>query len=150
MADESTDIKNIDTKGDTQAAFVQDEEIEDGKADTIMEVCKNYVESKLTMSKFVSFGSDGCSVMVGRNNGVAKKLKDIRSELINIHCHNHRLALPSKYSFESIDMYNPWDGDMTSLYYYYMTSPVRDYALQRIQNVLGKDTTKIKNSAHTR
>ena len=51
-------------------------------------------EFELPTEKKASFVSDGASVMIGKNNGVAVRLKrNANSKMINIHCICHRLAL---------------------------------------------------------
>ena len=47
----------------------------------------------LDVQKFLSLASDGASVMVGKNNGVAALLKRENPRLVNVHCICHRLAL---------------------------------------------------------
>ena len=47
----------------------------------------------LSLSNVSSFGSDGASVMTGRQNGVATRLWRINSGIVSIHCVAHRLAL---------------------------------------------------------
>ena len=39
------------------------------------------------------FGSDGASVMTGKNNGVGARLQKVCSIMVCSHCINHRLAL---------------------------------------------------------
>ena len=46
------------------------------------------------MHHLCDLGSDGASVMLGRNNGVSKLLKDCVPFLVSNHCIAHRLALP--------------------------------------------------------
>ena len=43
--------------------------------------------------KLASFSSDGASVMTGKRNGVASRLRAGNKTLINVHCICHRLAL---------------------------------------------------------
>ena len=57
----------------------------------IVSTLKDFELSPESMSSFVS---DGASVMVGKNNGVAARLKrTVNSRLVSIHCICHRLAL---------------------------------------------------------
>ena len=63
-------------------------------ANTIWTVLNKQLEhSKLEKSKLASFASDGASVMTGKKNGVAAKLRSDNKPLINVHCIAHRLAL---------------------------------------------------------
>lgn len=47
----------------------------------------------LELSRLMGFASDGASVMIGAENGVAAKLKMLVSELHSAHCVAHREAL---------------------------------------------------------
>ena len=163
MIDESTDIamrkhlitnvKYVDkTSGEVKTEFLQDVQIIDGKADTIFHATKNVIENKLGIDNLSAFGSDGCNTMIGRKNGVATKIKELKPEVINIHCHNHRLALAAKDSFESIPMFRDLDDTITHVYKYYHGSAVRSQSLEKMQKVLNDtDSAKtIKNASHTR
>ena len=50
-------------------------------------------ESEIDKLKLASFSSDGASVMTGKRNGIAAKLRSEIMSLINVHCICHRLAL---------------------------------------------------------
>ena len=47
----------------------------------------------LSTDKLIRLATDGASVMVGRKNGLAAKLKDVNPRLISVHCVCHKLAL---------------------------------------------------------
>ena len=56
-------------------------------------VLKSFVDSDVSFSRVIGFSSDGASVMLGKNNGAAARLRDHNPKLINIHCVCHKLAL---------------------------------------------------------
>ena len=56
-------------------------------------VLKSFVDSDVPFSRVTGFSSDGTSVMLGKNNGVAARLRDHNPKFINIHCVCHKLAL---------------------------------------------------------
>ena len=64
-------------------------------ANTICNAVNQPLENnKLEKSRLSRFASDGASVMTGKNNGVAAKLRSRNNKkLISIHCIAHRLAL---------------------------------------------------------
>ncbi|CAG2224947.1 unnamed protein product [Mytilus edulis] len=63
-------------------------------ADTLLKsVCHILSKNELDVRNCSSFVSDGASVMVGKKNGVAAKLKNIVPTLLSVHCICHRLAL---------------------------------------------------------
>lgn len=45
------------------------------------------------MKKLVGWASDGCSTMLGKNGGVARKLQEYSPSLVTFHCPAHRLDL---------------------------------------------------------
>ena len=52
------------------------------------------IEKKnLNLEKLNGLATDGASVMLGRDNGVAAKLKEKALTLVNVHCVCHKLAL---------------------------------------------------------
>lgn len=59
----------------------------------------------VNMNDLDAFCSDGASVMSGRINGVAAKLKMFRKLLLAWHCSAHRLALASKDSISKEEYY---------------------------------------------
>ena len=48
-------------------------------------ILKQLEESEIDKHKLASFSSDGTSVMTGKTNGVAAKLRSERKSLINVH-----------------------------------------------------------------
>ena len=60
---------------------------------------------KIDIFKMFGFGSDGASVMTGKDSGVAKRLRDlVGPQLIAIHCIAHKIALSAKTVCESSDL----------------------------------------------
>ena len=161
MTDETTDVSNrkhlafvvkyVDQDSGTVCVdFFKDTEIDDGKAETIFRETLDIVET-LGVEKFAAFGSDGCSVMIGKKTGLSTRLKEVKPDLISIHCQNHRLALAAKDSFESITTFKNIDETLTSLFKYYKNSAVRSKSLEKIQGLLeDSKVVKMKKAAHTR
>jgi hypothetical protein len=71
--------------------------IEEGKKDTCIifeTLIKNMKEWGLDFDKCVGFGSDGASTMIGKQNGVAARLKEkVNYFLTFVHCVAHRTNL---------------------------------------------------------
>lgn len=65
-------------------------------------ILKQLEESNINVNKLASFSSDGASVMTGKTNGVAAKLRSEVKPLINIHCICHRLALACADACDSV------------------------------------------------
>ena len=103
LIDESTDVSNhenlvvyVKLLNDCKPElhFLENINVRDGKAETITSAINMLMQKRnLQKNKMTGFGSDGASVMTGKNNGVAKRMKDDSPYLISIHCMAHRLAL---------------------------------------------------------
>ena len=104
MTDESTDISVLNQlvnsgkiyiipSGNVETSFVHMCNIADGKAETIEGEVMAYIQNSGIDINKIRFGSDGASVMMGKHNHVAAKLKSHQPHLLSIHCINHRLAL---------------------------------------------------------
>ena len=65
-------------------------------------ILKQLEESAIDKHKLASFSSDGASVMTGKTNGVAAKLRSEIKPLINVHCICHRLALACADACDSV------------------------------------------------
>ena len=67
--------------------------IEEGKKNACIifeTLTRNIKELGLDFDKCVGFGSDGASTMIGKQNGVAARLKEkVNSFIILIHCVTH-------------------------------------------------------------
>ena len=73
--------------------------------------------------KLVGMGSDGVSVMLGKNNGVAAKLRSLQPAMVAVHCYAHKLELAFKDAIKHV----PLDTKVTTcllqgLYYFYHNS----------------------------
>jgi hypothetical protein len=56
-------------------------------------ICKTLRFFNLDLKRLVGFGTDGCSTMLGKDTGVARRLKELSPSLISFHCPAHRLQL---------------------------------------------------------
>ncbi|XP_060598671.1 E3 SUMO-protein ligase KIAA1586-like [Ruditapes philippinarum] len=161
MTDETTDVTNdkhlafcvkyVDVdSGDVCVDYIKDVKVDDGKAETIFCETKSVIE-ELNVDNFVAFGSDGCNTMIGKKTGVATRLKAMKPEIVTIHCHNHRLALAAKDSFESIKVMRDTDDLLSHTFKYYHAPANRTASLGKLQKLLDDSgNKKIKQAAHTR
>ncbi|XP_052767960.1 zinc finger protein 862-like [Mya arenaria] len=160
MSDETTDVSNnkhlafcvkyINTEnGDACIDYLKDVKITDGKAETIFKETEKVVE-ELGLSNFVGYASDGCQTMIGKKTGVATRLKAIKPGLVTVHCHNHRLALAAKDSFESIPLMRDTDDLLNHVFKYYHYSANKTASLQKIHTMLEEKGKTIKQAGHTR
>ncbi|CAM9797412.1 unnamed protein product, partial [Hapterophycus canaliculatus] len=63
-----------------------------------------YEAKGLELSRLMGFASDGASVMIGAENGVAAKLKMLVSELHSAHCVAHREALAAGSAVKQVTL----------------------------------------------
>ncbi|CAH3168645.1 unnamed protein product [Porites lobata] len=56
-------------------------------------ITSNLQACALSTKKLIGLATDGASVMVGRKNGLAAKLKEVNHRLVSVHCICHNLAL---------------------------------------------------------
>lgn len=85
---------------------------------------------------WVSFVSDGASVLLGKKNGVAKRLKDLYPLIFSWHCLNHRLELAVHDSIKDIGALNHFKSFIDSLYVLYNASPKNQNELRNVCNEL--------------
>lgn len=81
--------------------------------------------------KMVGVGSDGASVMLGKNNGVATKLRAINPELQAVHCTAHRLELAYKDAMKKATICSNVNTLLLNLYLYYKHSSKNRSALKQ-------------------
>ena len=112
MTDESTDLAILKqlvlvarymTEEGVKTSFLLIQDIHDGRAETIeIAILKSLEEKSLDITRLLGFGSDGASVMTGRLNGVAARLKRHSPRMISVHCIAHRLALAAVHAADGI------------------------------------------------
>ena len=96
------------------------------------------------------FASDGAAVFLGRNNGVAKQLKDQNAHILTHHCREHRLALACRHSFKQIPIIKKVDQTLEALYKYYKYSCCNTDRLKKVQKAFNEAPLTIKQAKHHR
>nr|XP_033805888.1 zinc finger protein 862-like [Geotrypetes seraphini] len=124
----------------------------DGKAETITNTLSETMDILgLKTANLVGLGSDGAAVMIGKQKGVAKLLKDKTSGLlVNCHCVNHRLALASAQAAAAIPYLTKLNDILRQLFYFFQNSSVRMAGLTEMQNILNIPQIKLKMASDTR
>jgi hypothetical protein len=74
-------------------------------------------------ANWIAFISDGASVMLGKDTGVAARLRQYFPRLFIWHCHNHRLELVVSDAVEDVTAINHFKIFMDSIYCLYSMSP---------------------------
>ena len=88
--------------------------------------------------------------MTGRQNGVATRLQRANSGIVSIHCVAHRLALAVSQASQSIPYLARFKEILSSLFYFYHNSPVRQSGLTLIQTILGDPVLRLKQAKDVR
>ncbi|XP_021339253.1 zinc finger protein 862-like [Mizuhopecten yessoensis] len=159
LTDESTDIsitkqmvlyiRVIDSAFIPHTHFLQNVTIDNPKSDAnvlfeAMEKC--LTDHGLDLKKVKGFGSDGASVMVGKHNGVATKVKGKSPHCVNIHCMAHRFNLATSQASKHIPYLQEFEKTLSDLYYYFggSKSGNRKCELEDIQKILNDPKVKVK------
>jgi len=133
MIDESTDItttKHLDIyvsyiakEGIFKTRFLYLVSLTECDAESITQVLINIFKKKGILSKLTTFASDGASVMLGKNEGVAAKLSRVCTyPLIVNHCIAHRLALAYKDVKKKVNFYKEVESLVKKTYNYFKNS----------------------------
>ena len=73
--------------------------------------------------RVIGIDVNGASVNLGRQKGVAARLKELAPWLL--HCFNHRLELAVQDAFKGVKAFEDVDEMLLKLFYYYQKSPKR-------------------------
>jgi len=76
--------------------------------------------------------SDGDSVLLGKKNGVSKRLKDKYLLIFSWHCMNHRLELAVNDSVKDVTATNNFKAFLDRLHALYNRSPKNQNELKMI------------------
>lgn len=109
-------------------------ELSDGRAETVEEAILAYLRTNSI--GLVEFGSDGAAVVIGRNSGVATRLKHRQSVLTSIHCVAHRLALADGQAGEKVSYLSTSFKPTLRQLYFYENSAVRMSSLKTLEQIL--------------
>ncbi|KAM5180722.1 zinc finger protein 862-like [Mantella aurantiaca] len=163
LCDETTDISVLkqliiyikyvcNVTREVRISFVSTHNMIDGKAETITNTLVESMDTLgLKIANLVGLGSDGAAVMIGKQKGVAKLLKDKTSGLlVNCHCVNHRLALASAQAAAAVPYLTKLNDILRQLFYFFQNSSVRMAGLTEIQNILNIPQIKLKMASDTR
>ncbi|XP_022182073.1 E3 SUMO-protein ligase KIAA1586-like [Myzus persicae] len=83
-------------------------------------------------NNWISFVSDGASVLVGKKKGVAKQLKRKYPLIFSWHCLNHRLELAVNDTMKDLNAINHFKSFIDSLYVLYNNSPKNKNEIKEI------------------
>ncbi len=159
LVDESTSLSKksclviyirccIDVQAQPVTFFLDLVELVDATSDGIATALLQCLDShglteQILAECFISFASDGASVMLGKNNGVYALLKGKFRSLIGWHCLNHRLELSVHDAVKVCTQVNHFKIFLDKLYSVYSTSPKHKRELEQCASELGSEVNKI-------
>lgn len=159
--DESTDVSSAENMvvyiyyikdGEPACKYFKILKLKGATATEITEALVKCLADAGLLSKVVCFGSDGASVMTGKDNGVAAMLRAderVFKCLLAFHCICHNLALGANEAAEQVPYCAVVDSFVKSIYNLFAHSAKRQdelLALQQKNDEIGK----IKRSCSTR
>ena len=160
MVDESTDVSitkqlvlygRCVMNGVLNCHLLGIRDLFNGTADAIETSVLQYLQDvNLDISVVSSFDRDRASVMTGRREGVATRLKRLNNGIISVHCVAHRLALAASQASQSIPYLACFKDILSSLIYFDHNSSVRQSGLTAIQMVLGDPVLRLKQAKDVR
>lgn len=98
----------------------------------------NLRNCELDILKMMSLVSDGAKVMTGHKTGVAARLKQLNSKLLNVHCICHRLALACNGASDKTKYIAQVEGILLQLWKFFANSPKQTAVLVKAQESWGK------------
>ena len=154
LCDESTDLsvnKNLivyvrfTVDGVAETKFLGNVKMTDGTANSITKTLLQVLAQRdLKVTQMIGFGSDGASVMTGRQAGVGAQLAQHAHSLVSIHCMAHRLALVCFDAVKENPYLNEYRSMLGKLYAYFSCSSSRQHKLELIQEVMNDDKVRLK------
>ena len=122
--------------------FIRCCQVRRGTATHIVQAVHKAVESVMNVQEFgkklVALGSDGASVMLGKNNGVIALLQSSTPSVIAVHCSGHRLELAYKDTIKKVPQAEKVVTLLTGLYYMYKKIPLNRANLKNAFKCLGE------------
>lgn len=153
--DESADNGNIEQmavyvrysyKGVSRTRFLGLRSLPDGRADTITNTVVTFLNLlNISTWRVVCLTTDGCSTMIGKNNGVVTRfINQYGPHAINIHCLAHRLALAASDAGTVVKyISNIFKPSLYAIFLLFDNSPVRSSHLKEAEVALGEQALKM-------
>ena len=109
-----------------------------------------YNENSLDLQKMVMFTSDGASVMLGKNNGVAAILKCEILHLYEQHCVAHREDLAVEDAWKELSFMQDIETLLRTVYTMFSRSSVKNEKFRELANVSENDVVAFRPLHHVR
>ena len=125
--------------GEASNKFVGLKECPNAKAPGVLQAIEEAVKGvdQNWKQKAVSLGSDGASVMVGKNSGVYALLKREIPYLLSLHCVAHKLELAFQDAAKDVVLFREAKEPLQGLWKYYHYSPKAVRELKELAQSVG-------------
>ncbi|KAK5854508.1 hypothetical protein PBY51_004695 [Eleginops maclovinus] len=165
LIDEATSISHksamiVNLKASVDGAtpeflFLELVELESQRAKDIEEALLNCLDTagfteEWLQKNWVSFVSDGASVMLGKNSGVATRLTARYPNLFTWHCMNHRLELAVSDAVDEVQAVNHFKVFLEKIHNLYSQSNKNSRELLEAAQEVGSQVLKIGRVLSTR
>jgi hypothetical protein len=121
-------------------------------AENVMQTVVQYLEGlELDLNLWLTFGSDGASVMLGKDMGVVARLKRaVNPMMVAVHCICHRMMLGCVDAGNKIKYAERWEKLVNHIYSHFSRSGDRTAEWKRIHLQVCGRWTKLAHSCKTR
>ncbi|KAK0133589.1 E3 SUMO-protein ligase KIAA1586 [Merluccius polli] len=141
--------------GTPELLFLELVELESQRAADIEEALLNCLDTagftqEWLQKNWVSFVSDGASVMLGKNSGVATRLTTRFPNLFTWHCMNHRLELAASDAVDEVQAVNHFKVFLEKIHNLHSQSNKNLRELLEAAKELGSQVLKIGRVLNTR
>ena len=152
LVDGSSDVSVIENEivyvricsyGNPKTMFIHSAQVARGQAQNIMEAIQRSITTNLMttwddfIKTMIAMGSDGESVMLGSERGVASLMKKNAPWLVAVHCYGHRLELAFKDVIKKVPLLERMNVLLYGLFYFYHRSPLNRANLKAAYKAAG-------------
>ena len=138
LGDESTDVATHKKLAIwARVFFLCDFFLQKDDGGTIVEAIKKELSDRgVPISKVMGLGTDGATIMTGKNSGVTGLLLRENRLLINVHCLAHRVALITSQAAQYFPVLKDFQETLTNLFQYFNISSNKVQTLEELQKIL--------------
>lgn len=138
-------------QGKARIEFAANVEVMNGKAETIYNAVIKYIESiNVPVRKISGLGTDGASVMTGRNNGFCIRLQRINGNIVSVWCVAHRLALVAHWAAKAVPYLVSYQEIVLGIYNFFQYSAVRYNKLKELKQLMQEKVKRFKKPTQVR
>ena len=119
-----------------------------GANELFEKIISSFSRENIPLQNIISFGSDGCSVMMGARNSVVQRFRQMNPNVVIVKCPSHSIHLCAENAMKQL----PSDivKFCSSIHNFFSRSPKRQHALTEFQVFLDMEIHKILRPSSTR